>query len=73
MSRLHVTYLVAGLCGIGALATFVGLILVPAVTAYRRPWQRVAAAMLSCYVLAAMLGVGVAASYGVYQLWVSYG
>ena len=73
MSRLQVTYLVAGVCGIGAMATFVGLILVPAVTAYRRPWQRVAAAVLSFYVLAAMLGVGVGASYGIYQLWVSYG
>ena len=73
MSRLNVTYLVAGVCAVGALATFVGLILVPAVTAYTRAWQRVAAAALSFYVLAAMIGVGVAAAYGVYQLWVSYG
>ncbi len=73
MSRLDVTYLVAGVCGLGALAAFIGLILVPAVGTYTRGWQRVAAAVLSCYVLAAMVGVGVLGAYGVYRLWISYG
>ena len=31
----------------------------PAVTAYRRPLERVAAVVLSLYVLAALVGVGV--------------
>jgi hypothetical protein len=35
------------------------LLVVPAVTAYRRPVERVAAVILSFYVLAAFLGAGV--------------
>ena len=73
MSRLDVTYLVAGVCALAGAAAFVGLILVPAVSAYTRAWQRVAAAVLSCYVLAAMVGIGVLGAYGVYELWISYG
>ena len=73
MSRLDVTYLVAGVCGFAGAAAFVGLILVPAVSAYTRGWQRVAAAVLSCYALAAMVGIGVLGAYGVYELWINYG
>ena len=73
MSRLDVTYLVAGVCALAGAAAFVGLILVPALSAYTRAWQRVAAAVLSCYVLAAMVGIGVLGAYGVYELWISYG
>ena len=47
MSRLDVTYLVAGVCALAGAAAFIGLILVPAVTAYTRVWQRVAAGVLS--------------------------
>ena len=73
MSRLDVTYLVAGVCGVLGLAAFVGLILVPAVSAYTRAWQRLVAAVLSFYVLAAMIGVGVLGAVGVYELWITYG
>ncbi len=73
MSRLDVTYLVAGVCALAGAAAFIGLILIPAVSAYTRAWQRVAAAVLSCYVLAAMVGIGVLGAYGVYELWISYG
>ena len=73
MSRLDVTYLVAGVCALAGAAAFIRLILIPAVTAYTRAWQRVGAAVLSCYVLAAMVGIGVLGAYGVYELWISYG
>jgi len=73
VSRLDITYLVAGVCALCGVGAFVGLILVPAVGAYTRGWQRVAAAVLSCYVLAAMVGAGVLGAYGVYELWINYG
>ena len=73
MNRLDVTYLVAGVCALAGAAAFIGLILVPAVTSYTRAWQRVAAAVLSCYVLAAMVGIGVLGAYGVYEFWINYG
>jgi hypothetical protein len=40
-------------------AAFCVLVVVPAVTAYRRPLERVAAVVLSVYVLAALVGIGV--------------
>ena len=73
MSRLDVTYLVAGVCGVIGIGAFVGLILVPAVSAYQRTWQRLVAGVLSLYVLAAMVGIGLLGAYGLYELWIKYG
>ena len=73
MSRLDITYLVAGVCGLAATAAFVSLILVPAVGAYTRTWQRLVATVLSLYVLAAMIGVGLVGAAGVVWVWGRYG
>lgn len=73
MSRLDVTYLVAGVCGVIGIGAFLGLILVPAVSAYQRTWQRLVAGVLSLYVLAAMVGIGLLGAYGLYELWIKYG
>ncbi len=59
MSNQTVTYLVGACFGVFGLAAFCALVLVPAVTAYRRPLERVAVVILSLYVLAALVGVGV--------------
>ena len=59
MTNQQITYLVAGCLGVFGLAAFCALVLVPAVTAYRRPLERVAAVILSLYVLAALVGVGI--------------
>ena len=59
MSNQTITYLVGAFLGVFGLAAFCALVLVPAVTAYRRPLQRVAAVILSLYVLAALVGIGV--------------
>jgi uncharacterized membrane protein len=59
MSNQTITYLVGASLGVFGLAAFCALVLVPAVTSYRRPLQRVAAVILSLYVLAALIGVGV--------------
>ena len=47
------------MCGVFGFAAFCTLVLVPAVTAYRRPFERVAVVVLSLYVLAALVGIGV--------------
>ena len=73
MSRIDITYIVAGVCGLAGTAAFVGLILVPAVGAYTRTWQRLVAAVLSFYVLAAMMGVGLIFAGGVIWIWGRYG
>ena len=59
MSNTEITYLVAVCLGVFGLVAFGALVLVPAITAYRRPLERVAAVILSLYVLAALIGIGV--------------
>jgi hypothetical protein len=70
LSRTTVNELVAIGAGTFALALYVGLILVPAWTAYARLWQRLAATFLSLYVLAVLIGVGVGVASAVIVLWV---
>ncbi|HEY4093974.1 MAG TPA: hypothetical protein VGM33_00590 [Baekduia sp.] len=69
MTNQSITYLVAACCGVFALAAYVAFILVPAWTAYSRVWQRMAAAVLSLYVLAAFAAVGVAGGAAVVWFW----
>jgi hypothetical protein len=69
MSATDVTYLVAACAGVFGLALFVGLILAPAWSAYSRVWERVAASILSLYVLAVLVGIGVAAGLAVVYFW----
>jgi hypothetical protein len=59
MSNTSITYLVGACLGVFGLAAFCALVIVPAVTAYRRPLERVGAVILSLYVLAALMGIGV--------------
>ncbi|HWD64304.1 MAG TPA: hypothetical protein VG405_03960 [Solirubrobacteraceae bacterium] len=58
MSNTSLTYLVGACCGVFGLAAFIALVVVPAATAYRRVWERAVAVVLSGYVLAALLGLG---------------
>jgi hypothetical protein len=60
MSNTEITYLVGVCLGVFGLAAFGLFVLAPAVTAYRRPLERVAAAILSLYVLVTLVGIGVA-------------
>jgi hypothetical protein len=45
------------------------LILVPAWTSYSRLWERVAASILSLYVLAVLIGIGVAGALVIIYFW----
>ena len=60
MSNTAITYLVGVCLGVFGVTAFGFLVLAPAITAYRRPLERVAAVILSLYVLAALVGVGIA-------------
>jgi hypothetical protein len=59
VSNQSITYLVGACAAAFGLVAFCTLILVPAVTAYRRTLDRLVAVVLSLYVLAALVGVGV--------------
>ncbi len=58
MSTTAVTDLVAVCAGVFGLALYVGLILAPAWASYSRMWERMAATVLSLYVLAVFAGAG---------------
>jgi len=59
MAHDALTQLVALLAGVAGLVTFVGLVTIPVVSSYERAWERVAAGLLSLWVLGAFVGVGV--------------
>jgi hypothetical protein len=59
MSNTEITYLVGACLGVFGLAAFCALVVAPAITSYRRPMERVAVVILSAYVLAALVGVGI--------------
>ena len=67
MSNQDVTYLVIAGAGALSLVSWIALVLVPAWTSYSRLWERVAATILSLYVLAAFVGAG--AGLGALFLW----
>lgn len=69
MSNETVTYVVAVACGTVAVCAYVGLILIPAITAYSSWWERIGAAFLSVYVLAAFVLAGVGGGAAVVWSW----
>jgi hypothetical protein len=69
MSRTSINDLVAVCAGTFVVALYAGLILIPAWTSYSRLWERLAATVLSFYVLAVLVGVGVAGALAVVYFW----
>jgi hypothetical protein len=72
MSTETITIVVGVACGTLALAAYVGLILVPAVTSYSRWWERIGAGFLSLYVLAAFVIAGVGGGAAVVWFWARF-
>ena len=68
MSNVAIANFVLVCAVVFGLAAFVWLVGAPAVRAYDRVWERVAAAFLSLYVLAAFVGVGALAGVAV-SVW----
>ncbi|MCW3020330.1 MAG: hypothetical protein JWN10_2638 [Solirubrobacterales bacterium] len=69
MSRSQINELVAAGAALISLGLFAGLILVPAWSSYSRVWERLAATVLSLYVLAVLVGVGVVGALAAVYLW----
>lgn len=73
MSNSAIISLVAACAGVLGLAAYVGLILVPAWSSYTRIRERLAAAVLSLYVLAALLGIGALVGYAIFRIYTGAG
>jgi hypothetical protein len=65
--ELSSTQIVIGLAGALALLCYVTLILVPAIRCYGRVWEKLAAGVLTLYVLGTLLGIG--AAIGLAVVW----
>jgi hypothetical protein len=65
--ELSTTELVIALSGALVLACYVALILVPATRCYGRVWEKLAAGVLSLYILGTLLGIG--AAIGLAIVW----
>ncbi len=69
MSRSTINDLAVVCAGVFGLALYAGLILVPAWSSYSRMWERLAASILSLYVLAVLVGIGVGAALLAVYYW----
>ena len=69
MDSLTVTYIILAAAGVVGFGTFAVLIFAPAWTAYGRTWERLAAAFLSMFVLAAFAGLGLGVGLIVLYYW----
>ena len=62
-------YLLFGGAGVVSLLAFAALILVPAMGSYGRTWEKATAAVLSIFVLAALVLAGVAIGVAIVYFW----
>ena len=66
---LGTEYYLFGAAGLVSIAAFAGLILAPALGAYGRPWEKMAAAFLSLFVLGALVALGLALGVFIFFNW----
>ena len=66
---LGTEYYLFGAAGLLSVAAFVGLILAPALGSYGRAWEKVVAGMLSLFVLAALVLVGLVLGVVIFLNW----
>jgi len=69
---LTATELVIALASALVLACYVALILVPATRCYGRVWEKLAAGVLTLYVLGTLLGIGAALGLAVVLTYDTY-
>jgi hypothetical protein len=66
---LGTEYYLFGAAALISVAAFVGLILVPALGSYGRVWEKLVAGMLSLFVLAALVLVGLVIGVVIFLNW----
>jgi hypothetical protein len=69
LAEIAPEYLLFGAAGVVSLLAFAALILMPAIGSYGRGWEKATAAVLSVFVLAALVLVGVAAGVAIVYFW----
>ena len=69
MSAQTVTYIILAFCGAVGLGAYGYLIVVPALSAYGRLWEKCAALSLTLFVLIAFAGAGIAIGLVIVYYW----
>ncbi|HYU61009.1 MAG TPA: hypothetical protein VEK39_09625 [Solirubrobacterales bacterium] len=69
VAKIAPEYLLFGGAGALSLLAFALLILVPAIGSYGRGWEKATAAVLSLFVLAALVLLGIAAGVAIVYFW----
>lgn len=65
LQRIEDEYALFGAAALVSLVAFIALIFLPAVSSYGRLWEKAAAGLLSLFVLAALVVIGVVAGLAV--------
>ena len=68
-AEIGTEYMLFGIAGVISLLAFAVLILVPALGSFGRTWEKATAALLSVFVLVALLAIGVAIGLAIVWLW----
>jgi hypothetical protein len=69
LAKIAPEYLLFGGAAVISLLAFAALILVPAIGSYGRTWEKATAAVLSVFVLAALVLTGVAIGVAIVYFW----
>jgi hypothetical protein len=69
VAKIGTEYLLFGGAGLVSVLAFTALILVPALGSYGRTWEKATAALLSVFVLAALLLLGVGLGVLIVYFW----
>lgn len=69
MAEIAPEYLLFGAAAVVSLIAFGALIATPAITAFGRGWEKVTVGMLSVFVFAALVALGVAAGSLIVYFW----
>jgi hypothetical protein len=69
VAEIGTEYLLFGGAVLISLLAFTALILVPALGSYGRTWEKATAALLSLFVLVALIGIGVAIGVVIVYFW----
>jgi hypothetical protein len=69
LAKIGTEYLLFGGAALVSVLAFTALILVPALGSYGRTWEKATAALLSLFVLIALIGLGVAVGVLIVYFW----
>jgi hypothetical protein len=73
MTDLSTTQIAIGLAALVAAGAYVGLVVAPAWRCYGRVWEKLAASVLTLFILATLVGVGAGVGFAVVWTYDQYG